>query len=446
MRGRYIILLAALLSCVSCLKEDNSYKTPQAAITSFTIGYYNVKVHDLNIHGRDTVVNVREGGVMYPMTIDQINNRIFNADSMAYGSVLTKVTSTVNGNGTIGYRYLDDPTNEYLWRSVDSIDFTRGLQFMVKSTDDSYTRVYDVQVNVRKVFPDSLHWSVRDTVGFPVLSGISSAVRNDSVFCFGIDSMGTPSVSFRPVSAGNWNGANPMTGINGSDWNRRVTLFKGKFYTVSGNSVCTSPDAVNWSNVKTGIKSLILADAGCTELLAVSQDSNLIKSSDMTEWDTIQRIPANFPDSAAFMFSYPLSTNASITRTVIAGLADDSLNASVWTILSSDIALTQVDMPADKELRLPALDYLTVFSYDGALFSLGQGLEHFRQSNDNGLTWYKCDRYAEDYSSWNRFMQLPESLQGYDAGFTATVDGKGYMWIMTDDGRVWRGAISRLTK
>ena len=95
MRGRYILMLAALLSCVSCLKDDNTYKTPQAAITSFTIGYYNVRFHDMNIHGRDTMVYLRESGYMYPMTIDQVNNRIFNADSMAYGSDLSKVTTSV---------------------------------------------------------------------------------------------------------------------------------------------------------------------------------------------------------------------------------------------------------------------------------------------------------------------------------------------------------------
>ena len=82
-------MLAALLSCVSCLKDDNSYKTPQAAITSFTIGYHNVRFHERNIQGHDTLVYIRESGALYPMTIDQVNNRIFNIDSMA-GSFLER--------------------------------------------------------------------------------------------------------------------------------------------------------------------------------------------------------------------------------------------------------------------------------------------------------------------------------------------------------------------
>jgi hypothetical protein len=57
-----------------------------------------------------------------------------------------------------------------------------------------------------------------------------------------------------------------------------------------------------------------------------------------------------------------------------------------------------------------------------------------------------CNSYVEDYSSWNRYMQLPAALKGYASGFTAVADVNGYIWIMTDDGHVWRGAITRLKK
>ena len=446
MRGRYILLLAALFSCLSCLKENNSYKTPQAAITSFTIGYYNVSFHDMNIHGRDTLVYKREGGVMYPMTIDQINNRIYNIDSLAYGSDITKVNTSVYATGTIGYKYLDEPDISYLWSTGDSIDFTRKLQFVVVSTDETYTRTYDIEVNVRKVFPDSLLWTGPDSEDFPVLSGIISAVRNDSVFCFGTDTAGLPSVSFRSVTDGSWNGANHLSGLAAEGWSHRVTVCNGTFYTVGGGSLYASDDAVNWSSVKSGIKSIVVSGEDYGELWAISQDSNIIKSADMTEWTTVQSVPEDFPDSVAVLFSYPLATNASMSRSVLAGLTDDTLYASVWTILSGDTLWTKVEAPANISLRLPATGSLTVIKYDGALFSLGQGLEGFRQSNDNGITWYMCNSYVEDYSSWNQYMQLPPVMKGYESGFSVATDNNGFIWLMTDDGRVWRGAINRLRK
>lgn len=446
MRGRYILMLAALLSCVSCLKDDNSYKTPQAAITSFTIGYYNVRFQDRNIQGHDTLVYIREGGVMYPMTIDQVNNRIFNVDSMAYGSDLSRVTSSVYGTGTVGYKYADEPETTYLWSSSDSIDFTRKLQFVIKSTDESYTRTYDVQVNICKVFPDSLLWSAPDTTGFPALSGITAVVRNDSIFCFGTDTAGVPVVSSRSIAGGSWNGATVLSGLTVNGWNHRVTVCNGDFYTVESGSLYGSSDAVNWSSVKSGIKSIIVSPEDYGELWAMSQDSNIVKTSDMTEWTTVQSIPEGFPDSVAVMFSYPLATNASIKRSVLAGLADDSVYASVWTILSGDTLWTEVDAPANMDLRLKANGSLALIKYDGSLFSLGKGLDGFRQSSDNGITWYWCDSYAEDYSSWNRYMQLPSALKGYESGFTVVTDSKGYIWIMTDNGQAWRGAINRLRK
>ena len=445
MRVRYIFMLAALFSCISCLKDEFSSKTPQAAITSFTIGYYNVKFHDMNIHGRDTLVYVREGGVMYPMTIDQVNNRIFNVDSMAYGSDLSKVTSSVYGNGTIGYIYDDEPDVTYLWRSQDSIDFTRKLKFVVKSTDGSYTRYYDVSVNIRKVFPDSLLWSNPDTVGVPVLSGIAQAVRNDTVFFFGTDTAGVPSVTFRNISLGGWNGANHISGFSAQNWNHTVTVFRDSFYTVAAGSLYGSADALNWSQVRTGIKSLMVSADDNTALWAVGQDSSILKTDDMTAWTAVQEIPAGFPDSAGIVFSYPLATNTSLSRSVLVGLGEDSLYASVWTMLSGDTVWTQVDAPANTGLRIPFTGNLSAFRYDGALFCL-ESLDCFRQSNDNGVTWYRCESYAEDYASWNRYMQLPVALKGKSCGYAVATDSRGYIWIMTGEGQVWRGAITRLAK
>lgn len=445
MRVRYMFLLAVLFCCMSCLKDDYTSKTPQAAITSFTIGYYNVRFYDVNIHGRDTLVYVREGGVMYPMTIDQVNNRIFNADSMAYGSDLRRVTSSVYGNGTIGYIYDDEPDVTYLWRSQDSIDFTRGIKFVAKSTDGSYTRVYDVTVNVRKVFPDSLLWGTPDATGVPLLSGITSAVRNDSIFFFGTDTTGVPCVTFRDITAGGWNGAGQISGFSAAGWNHRVTVCNGTFYTVCAGTLYGSADAVNWSSVKSGIRSLVVSADDNGVLWAVSQDSNIIRTEDMSAWDTVQCAPNGFPDSVATVFSYPLATNTSLTRSVLVGMGDDSLYASVWTMLTGDTAWTEVDAPAKTDLRLPYMNALSVFKYDGALFCL-EGLNSFRQSNDNGITWYRCDSYAEDYSSWNRYMQLPRSLKGKECDYAAATDSRGFIWIMTGEGQVWRGAINRLAK
>lgn len=446
MKGRYILLLPLLSCCMSCLNEDKEAITPHAAITSFTIGSYNVRIHDYNVSGRDTVAYVRENGYMYPMTIDQIGNRIFNADSMAYGSDLSKVTASLYAIGTVGYYYADNPDVVYVWRSYDSIDFTRKVFFRVLSTDKSYERTYQVDVNIHKVFPDSLLWSGPETAGFPVLTGLSPAMRNDTLYCFGIDTTGIPSVSFRAIDGGAWNGLNPMTGIPAAGWQPRVTVCGGRFLTVSGGTLYGSSDGLTWNTVRTGIRSLVVAGNDSGELWAVSQEGDIILTTDMSSWTSVQQKPDGFPDSVSTVFSYPLETNKNITRYVLVGLSQDEPMARIWTKLSTDSVWTEIDVPYKTELCLPASEGMSVIRYDGSLFCLGRGLGGFRQSNDNGITWHLCTKFADSYSSWNRYMQLPDSLSDQDVGFGCLTDSKGGIWIMSEDGRVWRGAISRLKK
>ena len=291
MRGRYLFLLALLSCCVSCMKDNKVSTTPQASITSFTIGAFDVKIPSITSDGRDTVIYARDNGTLYPMTVDQVHNRIFNADSIGYGSILTKVTSSVTGVGTITYKYADTPNEVYLWSYYDSIDFSRKLLFSVTSSDGSYTRVYELNVNVEKVFPDSLLWNGPDTTGFPVLTGIGSVIRNDSVFCFGTDTLGVRSVSSRSVLGGVWNGTAAMTGLT-DGWQGRVTVCGGRFYTVADGTLYGSADGINWSSVKTGIKSIVVSGSDYGELWAVTSDSMIVKTTDMTEWTRVQSMPA----------------------------------------------------------------------------------------------------------------------------------------------------------
>ena len=383
---------------------------------------------------------------MYPMTIDQLNNEIYNIDSLAYGSDISAVTSTVVSTGTLFYCYADNTDESYLWSSYDSIDFTRRLLFTVVSTDGTYTRKYNVKVNVRTIFPDSLIWSDNDDTGFPVLTDMSVLERSDTIFCFGKDASGAASVTYRKDVNENWNGANQINGFSAADWKQGVTLCAGRFYTVSDGSLYGSTDGVNWSSVKTGVKNLFVSLNDDGLLWAVSGDNEIIRTSDMAEWVTVQSVPEGFPGSSTIITSYPLATNANITRWVLVGVSDDNPYASVWTMLTGDTVWTQVDAPDRTELRLPAVQNLSMIRYDGDLFCFGRGSEWFRQSCDNGITWYECNSYTEEFSSWNRYMQLPDAIKGSDIGLACTVDSKGSIWIMTEDGQVWRGAINRLNR
>ena len=440
------ILAVALVSVVSCLKDSETEKTPQAVITSFVVGYYNVRFQDIDQQGNDSITYYRGGGVLFPMTIDQINNRIYNIDSLDYGSDVDAVTVSVGGVGRACYYYLDNPDIFYVWSGYDSIDFTpsRGLVFRMISSDGTYNRDYRVELNVRKVFPDSLLWSQADSTGFTAFRKPCAIILNDSVYNFGLDDANALGVVSKSINGGVWTSPAVLAGIPSAGWSRNVVVCAGKIYAQSGNTIYCSSNGREWVELKSGIKSLVRTDNDGV-IWAVDTDGNIIKSTDMSEWTKVCVMPEGFPDYVSVAFDYPLATNNKIQRTVLAGSDNDKV--SVWTILSTDTVWSQIDAPANTALRLPAMQNLSVISYDGSLYAFGKGLEGFRQSSDNGITWYWCSPYLKnDETSWNRYMQFPKELKGYDGDFSYVVDRLGCIWVITSDGHVWRGAVTRLDK
>lgn len=446
-KNLFLISLVVVLMCsVSCMDDIKRETTPQAAITSFVVGYYNVERHEIDEQGHDTTVYIREGGVNYPMTIDQMSNTIYNVDSLSYGADVRRVTTLVGGEGTIYYWYSDNPDSVLMWSIRDSIDFTRPLIFCALSTDGTYKRSYTVKLNVRTVFPDSLHWSQSDSIGYCALQEPCAVVLNDTVYNFGKDTTGVLMVVSKSIFGGAWTAPVALSGLSGNDWNRVALSFGNRIYLQSGTTVYGSSDGINWTEVKSGVKCLIRTDNKSKAVWAVCSDSTVVKTTDMANWTSYGKKPTGFPDSISVSMDFALATNTSISKTLLVGLADDSLYASVWTILSTDSIWSEIDAPANTSLRLPTRDQLAVIGYDGRLFAFGAGLDGFRQSNDNGITWYYCDSYAKSYSTWNRYMQFPNALRGYNGDFSYAVDGLGTIWILTSDGQVWRGAIRRLDK
>jgi len=441
-----VILVAVLVSGVSCMDEVKKELTPHAAITSFVVGYYNVEFHDLNDQGQDTVVYYREGGSKYPMTIDQANNLIYNVDSLPYGANVRKVLTLVYSEGTVYYRYGDNPDSVVAWSTYDSIDFTRPLIYTAVSSDGTYKRDYTVKLNVRSVFPDSLLWSQSDSTGFTALKDPCAVVLNDTLYNFGKDTTGVLMMTSKSINGGVWSFPAALTGLGSDGWSRNVIAFKDTMYLQSGTRVYGSSDGISWTEVKSDIKSLVRTDAGSNAVWAITTDSCIIRSTDMNEWTSYGKMPSGFPDSTAVSLDYALATNSSISKTILVGMADDSLYASGWTILSTDSVWSRIDAPQDVNWRLPLMKESSVMKYDGKLYAFGTGFDCFRQSNDNGITWYICDRLADENSTYNRYMQLPKPLNGFDGSFSYAVDGFGTIWILTDDGQVWRGAITRLDK
>lgn len=149
-----IALSAAMFT--ACNNSDSSYEliedttVSNVSITSFSLGANERIVENL-----DSVF----------FTVDLTNGRIFNADSLPVGTVLSNAVVVLD-HPTVSqleliFRNADGETTtvDYLKASTDSVYFGNGtVTLRIVSASGNVMREYAVDVNVHKVKPDSLYW------------------------------------------------------------------------------------------------------------------------------------------------------------------------------------------------------------------------------------------------------------------------------------------------
>ncbi len=197
-------------------------------------------------------------------------------------------------------------------------------------------------------------------------------------------------------------------------------------YTVTLNVRTVDPGESSWHKV-----------AGIIDLQAMKPDVSAIEA-DFLALHSADHV---------FAFSYSLTTNKAILRNVVVCYEDadvDSL-AHVWTRLSSEAEWNEMCPSADNPYGCPLLENLMVIRYNGDLYAFGgkskggrtPAVEAFQRmfvSVDNGVTW----------RSHSNKLSLPADLLGYDGAFDAAVDNDNFLWIVLEDGTIWKGKQSGL--
>ena len=151
------VLFSMVMGLASCLGSGNDEATyyDDVAIKAFTLGTLNKYQTLTSSTGADSVVKTTFTGSLYPMSIDHLNCRIFNTDSLPLGTDAAHVvfTFTTSNNAVVGVQALDT-TSDSLWHAVtsgtDSLDFSAPRALRVFSTDGMNYRDYTVTLNVRR--------------------------------------------------------------------------------------------------------------------------------------------------------------------------------------------------------------------------------------------------------------------------------------------------------
>ena len=298
-------------------------------------------------------------------SIDQLNLRIFNADSLPVGTNVTRMVPSISVSSAsiielhVKRAGLTDTVYNYIDNSTDSIDFTNPVELRIVSYDGLSSARYTINVNVHKTNPDTLMWSSLDERGLPSSLGsvtnMGAARNKDTFHCLTTD--GTDyCMATATDPSGEWSYSTPQLGFKPKVETLSATE-DALFMLSDANALMTSADngktwtstGQTWQTIYGGHENQLLG-------LALTDGRNQLVTWPAT---TAVDAPVDFPlsgTSQAITYAVEMSDQP---QTLIVGgrLADGSLSRDTWGYDGSRwIKVSQIGFPH-------GFEDMTVFPY-----------------------------------------------------------------------------------
>lgn len=157
------LLLATSTLTTACFGDEDESLTlsNESGITAATLGTLKRTLTTRTKDGlRDSSYTVSVTGTLYPLTIDHEQGRIYNVDSLPYGTdVRHVVLSKFIHTGGVAIRSLKTE-KDTIFTLKDSTDYSRPRQFTTFSQDGKYKRHYTMELRVHQQEGDSTHWQM----------------------------------------------------------------------------------------------------------------------------------------------------------------------------------------------------------------------------------------------------------------------------------------------
>lgn len=155
------LLLGTSALTTACLGDEAEEPTlsNESAITNATLGNLKRSIATRSRDGqRDSSYTVLVNGAYYPLTIDQKQGRIYNVDSLPYGTDVSRVAmEKMTQVGGLVIRSLHS-AQDTIFNLKDSTDYTRPRQLTTISMDGKHRRHYTVELRVHQQDPEGTHW------------------------------------------------------------------------------------------------------------------------------------------------------------------------------------------------------------------------------------------------------------------------------------------------
>lgn len=455
MKNRITLFVAGCIALFlsSCLDSDErEYERPKdCQIMTFKVD------HDSILGGQlDTVKFV----------IDQVNGRIFNPDSLPFGTEVGKVVCniTYNNASMANIEVTQDafPDSTFNWNTTDSLDFSKPVKFVTTAFDGITKKTYIAQVNIHQIVPDSMSWELYATniLGTPVKEQkvmVREDGGNDYYYMYAQAANATGAYSLYRASATD---AKSWTELSleglpaGVVRLAQMADYENILYvpTTTG-ALYQSADGQSWTlvdqapSVRTVLG--VVKEGGRNQpsaLAAIIDNNGTLNYAAMNEdqkWTTGEVVPEGFPISGFGSLSSQSMFRENLT--VVAGRdKDGKLLNSAWATMTGTSWILLTDIESDyfaKREGIMLSIYDDKFCMIGGIDESNKALKDIYFSVDAGVTWALSDT----------LVVMPEAYTA--RGFASVVvDKEDYMLILggkentnaNNLDQIWRGRINRL--
>lgn len=453
MKNKIVLFVTGccVLLLSSCLNSDENTITdlaPNCQIVSFTLKSDSVAFESVKF------------------TIDQRGGRIFNSDSLPFGTKVEKAVCTLgymSSYSIYGVQVQQDAVADTLtwWNGTDSLDFSKPVRFKIHAFDGITTKIYDAQVNVHQVVPDSMVWELQGALP------VEEAVREQKVMVQGSGEDEAYYMYIQPAASKGYRlyqtsakavkqwSSLPLAGLPEANVRiSQMTEYNGHFFvpTTTGE-LYASADGQNWQPAADApsVRYLLGAvKAGKNQPSAlcgmIDKEGSLYFASmnEAMEWTEGDAVPAGFPVTGFGVSEYAAMYHQYLM--VVAGRDKDNLLINTswatmdgrnWAMLSNPLGKA----PFDER------EGVMVTAYDSKLFLLGgidgkgNALKDIYTSTDFGVNWSLSDTLV---------LMSPEYT---GRGFASVeVDDEQFMYLFggktktsgDELNQIWRGRINRL--
>ena len=434
-------LIIALPLLVGCIEDEKVELSPKCAILSFSVGNITssvtTKKYDSNGNATDTVVQRLISGSDIAFNIDHVNGRIYTVDSLPAWIDLTHVVPSFSCYGyVVGKKVPGDDTFYGITSGSDSIDFSNPVEFLCVAADGNSTKKYTVEMLRHTGNVDTLEWNC--VASDMRVSGMNKAFNvdgkmfafaknadgKDVALCANMDDPTTWDVATVPVECGS------------------VVTFRGDFYGLGedGYIYKSAPEQVasKWEKAAdVQVERLLAAD----DYYIYAYDGiAIIGSEDLRMWEEQGSEDLDMlPETAIYSCSYVSRTNSNLQMTVMVGLTSkNAKNGVSWYKISAADSNTNqrwsyIRVTDDNPYGLPLMGNLSMTYYEGSLYAIGLEEGEYKnlyRSDDNGITWHaQTEKYL-----------IPDGLTSANGAASIATAGEE-MWIMQENGQIWRGSI-----